>query len=674
MSRYAPYVLPDRARRAVVVAALALAVSLPGAVGTRASADDGAKVKYYIVSEQPGGEPEFVFAIAERTLGDGNRFQEIFELNKGRRQPDGKVMESATAVPAGWVLRLPPDARGAGVRFGALPGTAPATPAPGAPGEGPAARAAAPPSEGSGPLPLALAIGGSLATGAAGATLVLRRRRPPAVSGPAAPAPSARIAPPAPLVVSADPMAESGAPTPAGPVVPAVRAASAGPVVPAARAVPAVSVAEPGVAAPAVSVADSGVAAPAARVVPAVRAASAGPVVPAARAVPAGPVVDPGVASPAAPAPPVVPAAQVADSGVTSPAAPAPPVVPVGRVADSGVAVPAARLVPAVRAASAGPVVPAAQAVPATPVVPTAQTTPAARGAIHSGPDAPDGARSSAPIGALAGVAGTVTHPTAVSAASVMPVGLPGAGTPPSGTPAAPPAGGAPAPSQPLPPGAADPEASAPAAPPAAPGRRTRGRRVEVRRSLAPPLRVHFGDDTVDIDFGAGGPAPGDEAVVWLPVPYETPAGDGAFVCVGSAEPAGCLFLDLARAPGPVAVTGDPDAARRLLETLVLQLSAGPAPVHTVAVGRVAAEEGAEAAERLPSLPELVSRWADRTDPRLTVVFCALDTPEDETALARLRAAPAAPAAPFVPVVLGEPATPAAWRFTAREGAPADGA
>ncbi|MFC4499490.1 MULTISPECIES: hypothetical protein [Streptomyces] len=83
-------------------------------------------------------------------------------------------------------------------------------------------------------------------------------------------------------------------------------------------------------------------------------------------------------------------------------------------------------------------------------------------------------------------------------------------------------------------------------------------------------FRVVFGDDVVDISLtGDGGPQ-GDAAFAWMPVPYDIPEGDGVFLCIGASDPEGCLFLDLARAPGTVAVGGDPAAARRLLESLVL--------------------------------------------------------------------------------------------------------
>ncbi|MER6913318.1 hypothetical protein ABT354_16745 [Streptomyces sp. NPDC000594] len=188
MPQHAPQTRPGRAAgAAAVLAGLLLtggsmadrAVAAPGRDGPVPVADTpGAeRVKYYVVLEQPSGEPEFLFGIARRTLGDGNRFQEIFELNQGRRQPDGRAMDGTTDVPAGWILRLPPDAAGPEVRFGVLPARVadavpPGVPAPSDPG----AVATAPPGGSYSALTLTAAVGGALALGAGTATLVLRRR------------------------------------------------------------------------------------------------------------------------------------------------------------------------------------------------------------------------------------------------------------------------------------------------------------------------------------------------------------------------------------------------------------------------------------------------------------------------------------------------------------------
>jgi LysM domain len=50
--------------------------------------------------------------IAERHLGDPFRWQEIFRLNQGRVQPDGRRLTDPDLIIAGWRLELPEDARG----------------------------------------------------------------------------------------------------------------------------------------------------------------------------------------------------------------------------------------------------------------------------------------------------------------------------------------------------------------------------------------------------------------------------------------------------------------------------------------------------------------------------------------------------------------------------------
>jgi hypothetical protein len=46
---------------------------------------------------------------------------EIFNLNKGRLQPNGGRLTSPQLIEPGWILRLPADAAGPGVHFGLLP-------------------------------------------------------------------------------------------------------------------------------------------------------------------------------------------------------------------------------------------------------------------------------------------------------------------------------------------------------------------------------------------------------------------------------------------------------------------------------------------------------------------------------------------------------------------------
>ncbi|MDP9799445.1 hypothetical protein J2S43_007957 [Catenuloplanes nepalensis] len=102
--------------------AAATVAALIGLAAPPALADDGENVKFY---EVPAGT-ETLTEVAERFLGDGARSAELFNLNAGRRQPDGAALTDPDALKPGWRLVLPWDAHGAGVRFGPLTGTAPA--------------------------------------------------------------------------------------------------------------------------------------------------------------------------------------------------------------------------------------------------------------------------------------------------------------------------------------------------------------------------------------------------------------------------------------------------------------------------------------------------------------------------------------------------------------------
>jgi nucleoid-associated protein YgaU/DNA-binding SARP family transcriptional activator len=57
-----------------------------------------------------------LWSLAERHLGDGARYTEILELNRGVPQQDGRTLENTSWLYPGWVLRLPLDAQGAGGR------------------------------------------------------------------------------------------------------------------------------------------------------------------------------------------------------------------------------------------------------------------------------------------------------------------------------------------------------------------------------------------------------------------------------------------------------------------------------------------------------------------------------------------------------------------------------
>ena len=72
--------------------------------------------KHYDVRPPQGRNHDTLWDISDRTLGDPFRWKEIFELNKDRLQPDGRRLVDADLIMPGWQLRLPGDARGAGVQ------------------------------------------------------------------------------------------------------------------------------------------------------------------------------------------------------------------------------------------------------------------------------------------------------------------------------------------------------------------------------------------------------------------------------------------------------------------------------------------------------------------------------------------------------------------------------
>src|SRR5579859_4824704 len=201
--------LPGRAARGAacaartprVAATIAVALAILGAgpaVAAQASlqaparaAAAPAKVRYYIVPPAGRGSVPTLYSIAAATLGSGSLFMDIFNLNKGRLQPNGQRMESPRSVEPGWILVLPLDASGPGVHFGPLPTTAPgrgrgagsktASPVHNRSRRGqanaPASAAAASPNGGSATIAETVIGGALLVFAVAGLGLVLRRRR-----------------------------------------------------------------------------------------------------------------------------------------------------------------------------------------------------------------------------------------------------------------------------------------------------------------------------------------------------------------------------------------------------------------------------------------------------------------------------------------------------------------
>ncbi|WP_257210849.1 LysM peptidoglycan-binding domain-containing protein [Actinomyces ruminis] len=81
---------------------------------TELPADIGAELvgqRVYVVQPPAGRYHDNMWDIAERTLGDGRAYQQIYDLNVGRVQPDGRSLELARLIQPGWYLIVPESAQ-----------------------------------------------------------------------------------------------------------------------------------------------------------------------------------------------------------------------------------------------------------------------------------------------------------------------------------------------------------------------------------------------------------------------------------------------------------------------------------------------------------------------------------------------------------------------------------
>ncbi|MFF0268415.1 hypothetical protein [Kribbella sp. NPDC004536] len=84
--------------------------------GVRTNHDHkGQVIKYTEVRPPHGRNYDCLWDIAERHLGDGRRYKEIYDLNKNKLQPDGRRLTNPDLIMPGWQVRLPADAKGPGV-------------------------------------------------------------------------------------------------------------------------------------------------------------------------------------------------------------------------------------------------------------------------------------------------------------------------------------------------------------------------------------------------------------------------------------------------------------------------------------------------------------------------------------------------------------------------------
>lgn len=70
----------------------------------------GARLIQCRVLPPQGRDHDTLWDIAERHLGDGMRWRDIYALNEGRLMPDGQRLTRASLIRPGWILDLPADA------------------------------------------------------------------------------------------------------------------------------------------------------------------------------------------------------------------------------------------------------------------------------------------------------------------------------------------------------------------------------------------------------------------------------------------------------------------------------------------------------------------------------------------------------------------------------------
>lgn len=100
----------------VEVEARSKVLSASNHTGVRTNNDQaGQLVKYTEVRLPQGRNYDCLWDIAERYLGEGRRYKEIFDLNKSKLQPDGRRLTNPDLIMPGWQVRLPADAKGPGV-------------------------------------------------------------------------------------------------------------------------------------------------------------------------------------------------------------------------------------------------------------------------------------------------------------------------------------------------------------------------------------------------------------------------------------------------------------------------------------------------------------------------------------------------------------------------------
>ncbi|MEU1876868.1 hypothetical protein ABZ470_06100 [Streptosporangium sp. NPDC020072] len=104
-----PIVRPTATPAAPVTAAASVTTPEPEERAPLVHVEKARKV--YVVQPPHGRHHESLWEIAEKCLGDGRRYPEIYRLNQHKEQPDGSRLHMADLIRPGWVLDMPDDAR-----------------------------------------------------------------------------------------------------------------------------------------------------------------------------------------------------------------------------------------------------------------------------------------------------------------------------------------------------------------------------------------------------------------------------------------------------------------------------------------------------------------------------------------------------------------------------------
>uniref|UniRef100_A0AAU2V4A0 Bacterial transcriptional activator domain-containing protein n=1 Tax=Streptomyces sp. NBC_00003 TaxID=2903608 RepID=A0AAU2V4A0_9ACTN len=107
--------LPGQQQAATVAEAMhkqAAAQANKAAVEERQDGTETGATKFYRINPPEGRHHDSLWEVAERHLGDGRRYHEIYQLNKDRVQPDGSKLSEASLIRPGWIMEMPADAHG----------------------------------------------------------------------------------------------------------------------------------------------------------------------------------------------------------------------------------------------------------------------------------------------------------------------------------------------------------------------------------------------------------------------------------------------------------------------------------------------------------------------------------------------------------------------------------